>query len=272
MKKIILITLSLLCALPLAAQQGADTLPEAPAAEAAEAVAPATSLRLWDRANEAYVAGDFRTAADTYRLLLARGESSAKLYYNLGNACFKEERLGEAILCYRRALRLQPGNEDVRYNLGVAEARTKDTIERIPELGLATWVRSVRHPMGCTAWSLLSLGLLAAMFACGLFYLLSARLSLRKAGFCGMVAAAVLCLVATLFALGARREILDCSQAVVMASSVSVKSSPDRAATDLFVLHEGTAVEITDRLDDWCEIAIADGKRGWIEESKIETI
>ena len=57
-----------------------------------------------------------------------------------------------------------------------------------------------------------------------------------------------------------------------MASSVSVTSSPDRAATDLFVLHEGTAVEITDRLDDWCEIAIADGKRGWIEESKIETI
>lgn len=278
MKRYMLILWALVGAVSLAAQPAADTLPEAPAAEAAadglraaQSAEPA-SLRLWDEANAAYVAGDFRAAADGYRRLLARGESSAKLYYNLGNACFKEERLGEAILCYRRALRLQPGNEDARYNLSVAEARTKDTIERIPEFGLTTWVRSVRHLMGCTAWSLLSLAMLALLFACGLFYLLSARLALRKAGFYGMVAAAALCVVATLFALGARREILDRSQAVVMASSVSVKSSPDKASTDLFVLHEGTAVEVTDRLDDWCEIAIADGKRGWIEESKIETI
>ncbi len=231
-----------------------------------------TPSQLWERANEAYVEGDFGLAANRYGELLARGESSARLYYNLGNACFKENRLGEAILYYRRALRLQPGNEDARYNLGVAEARTKDTIERIPEFGLTTWVRAVRHLLGCTAWSLLSLALLAATLGCVMVYLLSARLALRKAGFYGMACGALLVIVTTCFALGERREILDDTQAVVMAASVSVKSSPDKASTDLFVLHEGTTVEITDRLDTWCEVAIADGKRGWIEASKIETI
>lgn len=275
-----LILLLLLAAgvLPLAAQEQAAAQPAAEEepvpAHAPEAPAPGepTAVELWDSANAAYVEGDFGRAAKCYGELLARGESSARLYYNLGNACFKENRLGEAILYYRRALRLQPGNEDARYNLSVAEARTKDTIERIPEFGLTTWVRAVRHLLGCTAWSLLSLGLLAATLACVLVYLLSARLALRKTGFYGMVAGALLVLIATLFALGERREILDRTQAVVMVSSVSVKSSPDKASTDLFVLHEGTTVRITDRLDAWCEIAIADGKQGWIEASKIETI
>ena len=65
---------------------------------------------------------------------------------------------------------------------------------------------------------------------------------------------------------------LDDSQAVVMSLSTAVKSSPDRSATDLFVLHEGTLVEITNRLDGWCEITIADGKKGWLEAKTIETI
>lgn len=281
MKRYLILSLLLAAGLwTLAAQEAPATQPvaqeESVPAAAPEAGEPATgeptAQQLWDSANTAYVEGDFARAAACYEELLSRGRSSARLYYNLGNACFKENRLGRAILCYRRALRLQPGNEDARYNLEVAEARTKDTIERIPEFGLTTWVRAVRHLLGCTAWSLLSLALLAATLVCVLVYLLSARLALRKAGFYGMAAGALLAVAATLFALGERREILDRSQAVVMASSVSVKSSPDKASTDLFVLHEGTTVAITDRLDAWCEIAIADGKRGWIEASKIETI
>ena len=65
---------------------------------------------------------------------------------------------------------------------------------------------------------------------------------------------------------------LDDTQAVVMAASTAVKSSPDKSSTDLFVLHEGTLVSITDRLDGWCEITIADGKKGWLEAKTIETI
>ena len=86
------------------------------------------------------------------------------------------------------------------------------------------------------------------------------------------MAAAVVFMLTTWFALGERREMLDDSQAVVMSLSTAVKSSPDRSATDLFVLHEGTLVEITNRLDGWCEITIADGKKGWLESKTIETI
>jgi len=238
---------------------------------AAETLA-ATSDRLWDQANTAYINGDFRAAADAYEALLAEGAVSMKLYYNLANACFKQDRLGEAILFYRRALRLSPGNDDIRYNLSVAEARTKDNIEQIPEFFFAAWMRGVRRTMSCSAWTVLSLALLACALGLFLLYLLAQRLPLRKTGFYGTLVAAFLFVCATSFAAAGRRDMLDDSHAVVMPSSAVVKSSPDKSATDLFLLHEGTVVTIVDRLDEWCEVVIDDGKKGWIENYKIEVI
>lgn len=280
MKKILLCILVLLGSAAVRAQESVDSLvlPGDAAQQAdearsvAESEASPTAERLWDRANTAYINGDFHLAAETYEQIVDRGLGSVKLYYNLANACFKEDRLGKAILYYERALRLAPGNDDIRYNLSVAEARTKDNIEDIPEFFLTTWLRGVRHAMGCTAWSLLSLAMLAAMLALFLLYLLAQRLTLRKAGFYGTVIAALLFMLTTWFAVGERREMLDDTRAVVMTASTSVKSSPDKSATDLFVLHEGTVVTVTGRLDNWCEIAIADGKKGWLECKKIGTI
>ena len=119
-----------------------------------------------------------------------------------------------------------------------------------------------------------ALSVLALVLALGLFllYLLAPRLALRKAGFYGTILAGVLFVLTTSFAAGERREMLDDTQAVVMAASTAVKSSPDKAATDLFVLHEGTLVTISSRLEGWCEITIADGKKGWLEAKTIETI
>ena len=62
------------------------------------------------------------------------------------------------------------------------------------------------------------------------------------------------------------------TEAVVMSSSVSIKSSPDRSSTELFVLHEGTTVTTGSEVDGWIEIRIADGRKGWIELSRIEHI
>lgn len=235
-------------------------------------VAERTFGALWDEANTAYINANYHKAVEVYESILAQGFASSKLYYNLGNAYFKEGDLGKSILFYNRALRLNPGSEDIRYNLEVALSRTKDNIEAIPEFFAVTWLRALRHTMGCTAWSILSLALLVLMLGLLLLYLLARRISLRKAGFYGTCAALLLCIATTWFAVLERREIRQSDEAIVMVSSSSVKSSPDKASTDLFMLHEGTKVTLADRLDGWCEIVIADGKKGWIEERKIEII
>ncbi len=259
------------------AQEAADSLAtaaeaEMPAQEAANVADGESAEELWDRANTAYINGDYNTAEKIYLALADRGLSSSKLYYNTANCYFKQGDTGRAILYYHRALRLAPGNPDIRYNLSVAEARTKDNIERIPEFFFTEWLRSLRQMMGCTAWSIISLVMLVCALSLFLLFLLSQRLPLRKLGFYGTLVTALCFVVTTWFAAGERRDILDRNNAVVMSNSAAVKSSPDKAATDLFMLHEGTIVKISDSLEDWSEVTIADGKKGWIESRAIEVI
>ena len=270
MKKYILLLMVLCVSLSLSAQ--VDTMTQAVVEPVEEAVLPATTEAMWDAANTAYINNEYGRARDIYEAILQRGERSAKLYYNLANACFKHEELGQAILYYHRALRLAPGDADIRYNLSVAEARTKDTIDRIPEFFLTTWLRALRQTMSATAWSVWSILWLVVMLALVLFYLLAQRLSLRKMGFYGMAVALLCFVVTTWFAAVSRTEQIGEHEAVVVSLSAAVKASPDSAATDLFVLHEGTLVEVTNRLGDWCEVMIADGKKGWTESRRIEVI
>ncbi len=261
-------------AVPSAAQETvADTAATAPnIAPSTESVADDDPERLWEAANAAYGAADYDKAVGLYEAILNKDLHSAALYYNLANALFKRGDTGRAILYYNRALRLAPYDEDIRHNLDYAERMTKDNIEAVPEFFLNSWLRSLRGSLGCTVWTLLSLAMFAAMCALGLVYLLSQRLAARKAGFYGMLAALTLFVATSLFAWSERRAILDRTEAIVMGSAVSVKSSPDRSSTDLFVLHEGTKVTVGATLDGWAEVRIADGNKGWIETDRIERI
>ena len=230
------------------------------------------ALAHWELGNKAYVDGDYARATEEYEAIIEGGEFSMALYYNLGNAYFKMGELGKAILNYNRALRIAPANEDIRHNLALAEAQTKDRIAEVPEFFLNRWLRIVRNSMSCMAWSVLSLVWLALALAFALLFLLASSIKVRKAGFYGTILSFLLFVMATSFALSSRKDMLFKEEAVVMASAISVKSSPDRSATDIFVLHEGTKLRVVTELGEWCEIVIADGKKGWTLKSNVENI
>jgi len=257
-----------------------ETVVEIPATErtapeiaaASDDATPNDAEAKWKAANDAYINSEYEKAAELYESILAEGLYSIKLYYNLANARFRTGEIGKAILYYNRALVIAPNNDDVRHNLAIAESYTKDKIEEVPEFFLNGWMRSVRNMLSCRAWTFISLALLALTLALGTVYLLSQRIEARKGGFYGMLAALLLFIGATSFAASERRAMLDREQAIVMSGTAPVKSSPDRSSTDLFVLHEGTKVRISETVEDWSEIVIADGRKGWVETSRIERI
>ena len=230
------------------------------------------ALAHWELGNKAYVDGDYGRAVEEYNAIIEGGEYSMPLHYNLANAYFKMGELGKAILHYNRALRIAPANEDVRHNLALAEAQTKDRIAVVPEFFLNRWMRTVRNSMSCMAWSVLSLVVFAVVLLFVLLFLLSSHIGVRKVGFYGALVAVLLFVITTLFALSERKEMLQHDEAIVMGTAVSVKSSPDRSATDIFVLHEGTKVRVQTEMGEWCEVVIADGKKGWTERKNIEEI
>lgn len=229
-------------------------------------------LAHWEVGNQAYIDGNYDKAIEEYCAIIEGGDYSMRLYYNLANAYFKRGDIGEAILYYNRALRLAPTNDDIRHNLAIAESQTKDRIAEVPEFFLNRWMRQLRNRMSCTAWSILSIVSFALLVSFVMIFLLAQRISIRKVGFYGALLALLLFVATTAFALSVRSEMLLREDAVVMSSAISVKSSPDRSATDLFVLHEGTKVRIVSSWGDWHEVVIADGKKGWTESKNIEQI
>ena len=234
--------------------------------------AETTPAERWEVGNKAYIEGKYNDAAVAYRSILEGGEYSVELYYNLANAYFKMDSIGKAILYYNKALRIDPSSADIEHNLALAEAKTKDRIKALPEFFLTGWLKSIRNGMSCMAWSIISILLLAAFLASTLLFLLASQIGLRKGGFYGALCSFVLFVAATLFAISSRNDMLSHDEAVVMISAIAVKSSPDRSASDLFVLHEGTKLKVVAEMDEWCEIVIADGKKGWTERKNIEEI
>lgn len=227
---------------------------------------------LWDMGNTAYANDDYISAEKYYREILSRDVHSSELYYNLGNVHYKRGELALSLLNYYRALRLDPSDNDIRYNIDVVSAKTSDNIEQMPRLFIIEWSEWIGSRLSCMQWSVLSLVMLAVVFAFLLVYVLASGLKGRRIGFWGTFMAVVLFILTTRHALVERSELLNPSDAIVMNNSMSVKSSPNSTSTEIFILHEGTKVEILNIHEGWSEIKIADGKKGWVESSKIEQI
>ena len=223
-------------------------------------------------ADSAYIRGQYQQAISGYEELLKQGASS-DLYYNLGNAYYRTENISEAVLNYERALLLSPGDRDIRFNLQIARSKTFDKIVPESEMFFVTWYRSLVSMMSVDGWARTALVALALTIILLLVYLFSEKIWLRKTGFFGGVALLVLFMVANIFAWQQKQELLHRKGAIIFAPAVTVKSTPAANGTDLFILHEGTKVDITDgSMKDWKEIRIADGKEGWIESKHIRVI
>ncbi len=223
-------------------------------------------------ADSAYQNGDFSTAIRIYEELLASGEA-AEIYYNLGNSYYKADYIARAILNYERALLLKPGNEDIRANLEIARSKTIDKVDAIPELFLVAWKNDLVNSMSMDAWG--KWGILFFFLFIGSLYLFffSKKMGLKKGGFASAIVCLLLVVVCNLFANQQRKILTDRTAAIVTSPSVTVRSTPSETGISLFILHEGHKVQIKDNtMREWKEIALEDGKVGWIAVSDIEVI
>ena len=224
------------------------------------------------QADSAYQQEQYQQAAKMYEQLLKRGES-ADLYYNLGNAYYRMDDITHAVLAYERALLLSPGDKDIRFNLQMARSKTIDKITPESEMFFVTWYRSLVNVQSVDSWAHTALIALFVAIALALLYLFANPVWLRKVGFFGGFLLLLVFLVCNLFAWQQKRNLTHRSGAIIIKSAVNVKSTPSKNGTDLFILHEGTRVTITDAtMKEWKQIRVDDGKEGWLETSEIEII
>jgi len=219
--------------------------------------------------NVAYNEGDYEQALTFYNQVVEAGYESADLYYNMGNTYYKMKQYPMSILYYEKALKLNPGDEDIRTNLEIANLAVVDKINVIPQSFIERWWNGVKTSFSADGWAWVSIVLFVLFLLCLFAFLMSRRTGLRKAGFfAGLVL--LLCLVfSVVFAVEKYQDLKHQDEAIVMTPTITVKSSPTDTSVDLFVLHEGTKVRILESTNGWNKIKIADGSVGWLQEESM---
>ncbi|TVQ14223.1 MAG: tetratricopeptide repeat protein [Bacteroidetes bacterium] len=232
----------------------------------------ATPNELLNEANEAYKRSEYSYAVELYEQILEEGLVSADLYYNLGNAYYKNNMIGPAILNYERALRLRPSDEDTAHNLALARSRIVDRLDQRPELFYDRWWRAAVSLQGSDGWAITSIILIIAFLGVTSVYLFSRTVILKKVSFYVMLLVFASGALSLIFAQKQYNRLTSEKEAIIMQTRVTAKSSPSAQSPDLFLMHEGTRVNIRNTLGDWKEISLPNGNIGWIRKESIEII
>lgn len=230
------------------------------------------SAALQQEAAEAYNAGQFALSAERYEALVAEGYESADLHYNLGNAYYKEGRVAAAILNFERALLLSPGDEDIRTNLEIAKLQTVDKIEPLGRIFLLEWIVTLLNTASSNGWAKVAIVAFLLLLSTVALYFFANRSWARKVGFFAGVVLLFLVIFANYAASHQKSRLTERTSAIVVAKSVTCKSTPAMSGTNLFVLHEGTKVTLKSKLGEWSEIQLADGNVAWIPTADIVQI
>lgn len=223
-------------------------------------------------ADDEYAKGNYQQAIKDYQDILKTGVSS-EIYYNLGNAYYRTDNITQALLAYERALQLSPGDNDIRFNLQYARSKTIDKITPETEMFFVTWYNSLVNFTSVDRWANTAIVSIVMALLLILVFLFAPQMWARKSGFYGSAVFLLLFAFANLFAFQQKHELETKQGAIVIAPTVNVKKTPAASGTDVFVIHEGTRVDITDRgMKQWRGIKLADGREGWLKTSQIEEI
>ena len=222
--------------------------------------------------DDAYELKHYDEAIGIYEAVIKEQGPTKQLYYNLGNAYYRANEIGKAILNYERALRLDPTDEDAMANLELAQEYIKDEVTEQPEIFLVSWFNTAINLFGVDTWATIAVvAFIIALFGVAMLLVLKSR-SVRSVGLTIAIIAVVISVFANIAALSLYNFVTDKSHAIVMKEEVTMMSAPG-SSTALIKIHEGRKVTITDdTIEDWKEIQLEDGTIGWVKRNDIERI
>lgn len=216
-------------------------------------------------AEKAYDAKNYKLAIEKYESVIQEGYKAPELYYNIANAYFRNKNLGKAIYYYEQARKLNPNDEDIRINLGIANALTTDKIDTKENFFINAVKTNVLSSLNTTTWgwlNILSLSIAAILFF--LYYYFN-KSSLKRISF--ILGSAFLITFVFTYFLGyaALKSKIENKYAIIITLQVNVMNEPNTMASNKFTLHEGTKVKVIENNGDWVLIKLENGNEGWLK-------
>ncbi|MCC8359392.1 tetratricopeptide repeat protein [Salinimicrobium sediminilitoris] len=232
----------------------------------------AQNSRLFEAGNKAYSAGNYEEAIDQYEKILSNGETSAGLHYNLGNSYYKLDRIAPSIYHYEKALQLNPGDEDIRNNLEFAKNMAIDAIGEEENTGFKGIFDTSTAAFSASGWGWIAIFCMVGFVVFFLVYYFSRKTMVKRLLFIGAMFFLVISISSAVVAATKQNFQQERNYAIIFSEEVEIKTEPSPRAEEAFLLHEGAKVKITEDFQDWVEIELPNGSRGWMLQNDLKRL
>ncbi|MCE3228460.1 MAG: hypothetical protein K0S32_3011 [Bacteroidetes bacterium] len=220
---------------------------------------------LLQKAEKAYDSKKYKEAITQYEQLLKDGFKSYELYFNLGNSYFRDKQLGKAIYNYELARKLNPNDEDVRINLGIATSKTIDKIDSKENFFISAVKSNLLSSFTTTGWAWISISCVIVLCLFIYLFVSTGNMIFKRISFL-MILALVIGSISTYFlGYSALKSKYDNKFAIITVKETKIMNEPTATASSKFSLHEGTKIRIVDNNGDWVLIKLDNGNEGWVK-------
>ena len=227
---------------------------------------------LFNQGKELYKNGKYQQAITAWMQILDKGEHSAELYFNLGNAQYKLNHIGPSVYNYEKALQLSPNDSDIKNNLAFAENARIDSIEPLPKTVFSKWYNSISGIFTFNGWAILAVAFSIFFVALFLFYYFAFSERRKRLLFVSSMFVGIFLIASLTMAFFTYGDFTKNQPAIIFGSEIEVKTEPSMGSNVAFTLHEGTKVQISAQDGNWYRITLEDGKDGWIPSTDLKQL
>jgi tetratricopeptide (TPR) repeat protein len=220
-------------------------------------------------AEKAYDAKNYKLAIEKYETIIQEGYKAPELYYNIANAYFRNKNLGKAIYYYELARKLNPNDEDIRINLGIANSLTTDKIDTKENFFINAVKTNLLSSLSTTAWAWLTIvSFSIAVLLFFLFYYFN-KPTLKRVNFVLGCVFFISFIFTYFLGYAALKSKIENKYAIILSMQVNVMNEPNSLANNKFTLHEGTKVRVIENNGDWVLIKLENGNEGWLKLKEV---
>ena len=228
--------------------------------------------KLFEEGNNSYNEGDYKKAVALYQETLMLDQHSAALYFNLGNAFYRLNKVAESIYYFEKAKQLLPNDEDILVNSSFAQNMTIDAIEILPESQLEQFKNRIFNSFIFSTWTIITIVLIWLFALLFLFYIFSKSTRFKRTFFLSSLFILIFFIVSFVISFSLDQKEKQIDYAILFSNRIDVWSEPNQLGELLFSLHEGTKFQIIDDLAEWQKIRLANGSEGWVKNAYLRKL
>ena len=220
---------------------------------------------IFSQANELYNKGSYIEAINNYKEIIKNDFHSAELYYNLGNAYYRLDSIASSVYYYEKALQLNPNDREIIDNLALVNKTLVDEIDPITTPLIESILKSLSNIFYFETWGYISIFFSFLIVALFLSYYFANSSRIKRLTFVLLCISSILMLASLINGNKEYDNYVNNEYAIIYSYETDLKTEPNFRSETLFMLHEGTKVQVIENYNNWIKVRLVNGQIGYIQ-------